>query len=521
LENPIGFVTFGDSFLKQKIMQKKSLFLAILLLSVSSAYAQLVVNADGSTTFAFFKTDGAFAGFTGSPSTPNASFGYNALNSSILSMSYGENVAFGLNVLSALTTGFGNTAVGSNALRFTTDGYFNTASGHRALYSNTSGYGNTAAGIESLYSNTEGYENTATGGGSLYANTTGNSNSSFGYYSMPSNTTGSLNSANGDGALPDNTTGSYNTGMGIWSLRYNTTGSYNSALGAFSFVGSDNLNNSTALGYQAALTSSNQVRIGDTNVNSIGGYAGWTNVSDGRIKKNIQTNVPGLSFINQLQPITYNLDLDAMDGLLKIDRTKKRPGEEAVSPELAAITQKAKEAKEKQIQTGFIAQDVEKSAQSLGYDFSGVDVDEVGIYGLRYAEFVVPLVKAVQELSAQVNELTELVQILQGKDAAPALRSGGTGEAAQELAISGASLQQNSPNPFGQSTVIRYTLPKTDKPAFIVISNTAGNIIRQIPLQAGTDSITVEGGALSAGIYYYSLYVENGLVDTKKMVLTK
>jgi hypothetical protein len=40
----------------------------------------------------------------------------------------------------------------------------------------------------------------------------------------------------------------------------------------------------------------------------------------------------------------------------------------------------------------------------------------------------------------------------------------------------------------------------------------------QIPLSAsgGADSITIEGGALAVGIYYYSLYVDNSLVDTKK-----
>jgi hypothetical protein len=86
---------------------------------------------------------------------------------------------------------------------------------------------------------------------------------------------------------------------------------------------------------------------------------------------------------------------------------------------------------------------------------------------------------------------------------------------------SGAELFQNYPNPSGEETIIRYTLPQTGKSAQIVISNTAGNIVRQIPLQAGTESITIEGGALSAGIYYYSLYVGNSLVDTKKMILTK
>jgi hypothetical protein len=40
---------------------------------------------------------------------------------------------------------------------------------------------------------------------------------------------------------------------------------------------------------------------------------------------------------------------------------------------------------------------VEKAAKELNYDFSGVDVpkNDRGIYGLRYADFVVPVVKAM------------------------------------------------------------------------------------------------------------------------------
>jgi hypothetical protein len=72
-----------------------------------------------------------------------------------------------------------------------------------------------------------------------------------------------------------------------------------------------------------------------------------------------------------------------------------------------------------------------------------------------------------------------------------------------------------------EPTVIRYTLPQTGKQAQMVISNTAGNIVRQIPLPSGTDSITIEGGSLPTGVYYYSLYAGNSLVDTKKMILTK
>lgn len=54
------------------------------------------------------------------------------------------------------------------------------------------------------------------------------------------------------------------------------------------------------------------------------------------------------------------------------------------------------------------------SANEVGYSFSGVDKphDDNGLWGLRYAEFVVPLVKAVQEQQTQIQahqtEITHL-----------------------------------------------------------------------------------------------------------------
>jgi hypothetical protein len=473
-------------------------------------------------TVSHFKVDSFLAGTTGDAENSNVSFGYQALSNPSTTLNY--NVAVGRGALFFNSSGFANTAHGGEALYSNTGGYFNTANGWRALYYNTSGHVNTANGNWALFNNTEGNDNTATGGEALYQNTTGSYNTAHGTYSLPHNTTGEDNTANGHATLADNTTGFCNTSSGAWALRFNTTGSFNTAMGYYTTVNEGDLNNTTAIGYEAIITSSNQTRIGNSSVNSIGGYADWTNFSDGRAKKNIRMNVPGLNFINRLQPVTFNLDLDVMDGLLNIDKTK-RQGEEELSPELIGINKKAREAKEKVKQTGFIAQDVEEVAKSIGYDFSGVDVDEAGIYGLRYAEFVVPLVKAVQELSVQVNELTALVDSLRGKEPeSGALRSAIAGESAtglQDAADSGASLQQNTPNPFNQSTVIRYTLPQTGKPAQMVISNTAGTIVRQILLSGGTSSITIEGGALSAGVYYYSLYVGNRLIDTKQMILTK
>jgi hypothetical protein len=50
---------------------------------------------------------------------------------------------------------------------------------------------------------------------------------------------------------------------------------------------------------------------------------------------------------------------------------------------------------------------VEAAAKSVGFEFSGVDApeNENDMYSLRYAEFVVPLVKAVQEQQQQIEEL--------------------------------------------------------------------------------------------------------------------
>ncbi|MBK6483732.1 MAG: tail fiber domain-containing protein [Chitinophagaceae bacterium] len=115
--------------------------------------------------------------------------------------------------------------------------------------------------------------------------------------------------------------------------------------------------------------------------------------------------MPGLSFINKLKPVTYHLDMNQIDAFMNPDKDKYPVRETAKEEALAKET--GYNAKGSILETGFLAQDVENAAKELGYDFSGVDVpkNEKDMYGLRYAEFVVPLVKAVQELSQQKDAL--------------------------------------------------------------------------------------------------------------------
>ncbi len=330
-----------------------------------------------------FKVNNWVAGSTGNDGNSNVSFGYRSLSNMI---------------------GRANTAIGYEALMVNREGIHNTANGNVALYSNTTGNYNTAIGSYSLFLNTTGSNNTANG-----------------YSALTSNTTGSHNTTSGHYALCLNNTGNFNTADGYYALRSNTTGSNNTAIGSSADVSVNNLNNATAIGYNTKATASNQVRIGNNSVTSIGGYAAWTNISDGRAKKNIRADVPGLNFINSLQPVTYNLDLDAIDELLKSDDPKINHFRDSLrtarSSEEKEFEAKSREVKQKQVQTGFVAQDVEKTAKSIGYDFSGVDVDEKGIYGLRYAEFVVPLVKAVQELSEKNDSIVVLQELSEKKNA--------------------------------------------------------------------------------------------------------
>ncbi|MEP6512558.1 MAG: tail fiber domain-containing protein [Parafilimonas sp.] len=310
----------------------------------------------------------------------NTGFGYQSLN---------FNLAENLN-------GIGNSAFGSQSLSVNTKGNFNTAAGFMALTSNLTGNSNTAYGSQSLYANTIGTSNTATGYTTLYSNITGAANTANGYIALYYNTTGSANTANGFAALINNTTGNFNTAGGRSALSANKTGSYNTALGDSANVTADNLTNATAIGYTSLADASNKIRLGNGSVTSIGGQVGWTTLADERMQENVQENVHGLDFIKALRPVTFNTNLLKQNLMHGITDRNEWEGKYDID----------------KIQfSGFVAQDVDKAAKNTGYNFSGID-SSGNILGLRYSDFVVPLTKAVQELSAANDTLKTIVNNL-------------------------------------------------------------------------------------------------------------
>ena len=443
------------------------------------------------------------------------------------------NTAVGTSALWNNRTGSENTAVGGEALAGNFDGHHNTAVGTRALWSTENvppsgaihygqGSGNTAVGFEALREITTGNHNVGVGMHALRVNSTGRENVSLGSFSMYHNATGSNNAAIGNGSLNNNTTGEYNTAIGNYALTTNITGNYNTVIGYNANVSESNFSNATAIGYGAIATASNQVTIGNSSVTSIRAYAPLTTISDGRVKKNIQDNVPGLDFIKRLRPVTYNLDLDAADNLLRSGI--------ASDSVLPLIDKQERNMIQDQLRTGFIAQDVEEAANSIGYEFSGLDLSENvnGLYGLRYSKFIVPLVRAIQELSEENEEKNATITALESRiDQLQVLvntlleESNSSHVYTRTITIPKGTIEQNFPNPFNLSTMVRYTLAQKSASAQIVITTTSGRVVRQMPLPLSEEGqIMIDSASLPTGMYFYSLYVNHTLVDTKKMIVT-
>jgi len=364
--------------------------------------------------------------------TPNANTGQHntavgdITMETITSGSY--NVAMGSRALQNLTGGSDNTAIGHAALasnkansrstaigeeamyaaddRTTGRSTYNTAVGYQALMgggpaAGNTGQSNTAVGDVALRYNTTGNNNTSVGADCLFNNSTGSNNTAMGRMTLIMNTTGASNTGIGFDVMNDNTIGHSNTALGSGALNTNVDGDQNCAVGVSAYFIGPSFNNTTCIGYNsgAQVNASNRIEIGNTSVSWIGGEVTWGTYSDARIKKNVRENVPGLDFINRLRPVTYNLDIHAQNAL-----TIGGKKDEAEWPEKYDI--------EKETMTGFIAQEVEAAAQAAGYDFSGVQkgADEVGLYSVKYAEFVVPLVKAVQEQQAMIDTQAALLQ---------------------------------------------------------------------------------------------------------------
>ncbi len=89
------------------------------------------------------------------------------------------------------------------------------------------------------------------------------------------------------------------------------------------------------------------------------------------------------------------------------------------------------------------------------------------------------------------------------------------------------SLQQNFPNPFNGSTVIRFAVEKTSDVTITVYDLTGREVTTLVneTKQAGMFSVGFSNAAVASGTYFYRMIARSPegktTVDTKKMIVLK
>jgi hypothetical protein len=301
-------------------------------------------------------------------------------------------VAIGYLAGSAINSGGGNTLVGNEAGKTITTGTFNTFFGFEAGDNFDTEEHNTGVGPSALGGPIAGGEyNVAMGGNTLVALTSGDANTAVGYNSGLNLTTGAENVAYGTGAAYGLTEGANNVALGA-NAGYNMSTGTNNIL-----IGKD-AGRTGSPGGQID-TENNQLCLGDENITNAHVQVDWTVASDKRDKTDVSSITMGLNFVNKLEPVTYRWD--------------KRTNYDDATP--------TGEHKEDWLDIGFLAQDVEILENEYGYkkeDKTNLTTNlskDGQQYGIQYSKFVPILVKAVQELSAQVTTLQDEIKTLKDK----------------------------------------------------------------------------------------------------------
>ena len=124
----------------------------------------------------------------------------------------------------------------------------------------------------------------------------------------------------------------------------------------------------------------------------------WTQASDVRLKRNVQDDTLGLSFIMKLRPVTFQW----------------KPSNE-VPKELTSHHFEENKKDLKATMNGFIAQDVKQALDEVGAGTQGIwSKQKDGTQALSREMFIMPLVNAVKELKAELDAVKAELAALKG-----------------------------------------------------------------------------------------------------------
>lgn len=238
-----------------------------------------------------------------------------------------------------------------------------------------------------------------------------------------------------------------------------------------------------------------------------GGYFG----SDSTLKENITKIESPLSKLIKLNGYEYNYKSDSKkeaSGYIEGEQKKER-------------------------RLGLLAQEVEQVFPGI------VKTMPDSTKAISYTDLTAVLIESIKEQQVQIETLQKIVdsqakEIIKLKNTIDNCCAYNNNSKLKSATISdettltneslfeNAKLFDNVPNPFSLNTEIKFEIPNKSVSARLIIHDMQGVEIKSYTIsQRGLGSIIINGFDLKAGMYFYTLLIDNKIIDTKRMILTK
>ena len=227
------------------------------------------------------------------------------------------------------------------------------------------------------------------------------------------------------------------------------------------------------------------------------------------------TNVVNTSDIRLKENVTNLIDIE--DGRTTLDNIQKMnvieynfktdryiPDAEKDTMKTSFVRAEDKISKERHY--GLSAQELQTIYPNL------VKEGQDGYLGVNYIELVPILIRSIQELKQELDEVRGGDKGIMSRSATTAI---GTAKTASNV------LFQNAPNPFKEQTIIRFSLSDDAQNAAICIFDMSGKMLKKLPISSGESSVCINGWELGEGMFLYTLMVNGREIDTKRMIISK
>jgi hypothetical protein len=232
-----------------------------------------------------------------------------------------------------------------------------------------------------------------------------------------------------------------------------------------------------------------EVSSGDANFNGDVYSAGTFQFSDSRFKKNIQKVTNSINKIKGLNGYYYDYDYERFPNK-HFNRQRN----------LGLLAQNVKEI-------------VPEAVRQIDGDY----------YAVQYTALIHLLIEGFKEQQLLIEQQnSRIIQLEEQIKLQYSLKnkSNQTSNEQQIVLDDTPKLLQNDPNPFSNSTIIKYYLPSNTVGAIIKVTDMSGRLINSYLLKnTGYSQLEVITGNVVQGTFTYTLEINGKVIDSKKMVL--